>query len=125
MRQSRTLSTQWLQSCLYWPYWFKSISLPLSILIGRTMTQTMPIRTRDASFTTKPCDLRSLFMTINFTLNYLKKMTRKNYLMGFWGFGVLKIFELKDRLISNGGDCRTAPATPGLLITKPQKKQQC
>ena len=39
-----------------------------------------------------------------------------------FGIGsVWKIFEIKDQLInesiSDGGDCRTAPATPGLLIT--------
>ena len=30
---------------------------------------------------------------------------------------VLKIFEQKDDSVSNKGVCRTAPATPGLLIT--------
>ena len=29
---------------------------------------------------------------------------------------VWKIFELKNDLINDGGACRTAPATPGLLI---------
>ena len=45
--------------------------------------------------------------------------------LGFWGFGnnsVLNILGLKDhrvnQLINYGGDCRTAPATPGLLMMK-------
>ena len=33
-----------------------------------------------------------------------------------WDYQCLEDPELKDHLISNGGDYRTAPATPGLLV---------